>query len=178
MPTMKNIVGKFILIGLMGSGKTTLGRQLANHFNYSFYDSDHVICERTGVSIPTIFEMEGEQGFRRRESEVIKELCSLDKIILASGGGVVLSHENRNILRNSGVVIYLHSLPHVLFQRTLNDKNRPLLQVADPLLRFQQLYQCRDVLYRETAHIVLNIDSLDNQQDTLSKIIHHLDEFK
>lgn len=146
------------LIGLMGAGKTTLGKQLANQLNYTFYDSDYVVCERTGVSIPTIFELEGEAGFRLREQAVIDELTQKKQIVLATGGGAVLSADNRQFLRERGMVIYLHALPEVLLHRTRCDKNRPLLQVADPLLKLQELYQVRDGLYREVAHQVFESD--------------------
>ena len=125
------MAGNLFLVGLMGAGKTTLGKQLAEHLNRPFYDSDHVICERTGVNIPTIFEMEGEQGFRDRESAVLADLAALDNIVLATGGGAVLRENNRACLRDKGTVIYLHVLPEILFERTRYDKNRPLLQVAD-----------------------------------------------
>ncbi|MCP2041252.1 shikimate kinase [Neisseria sp. HSC-16F19] len=151
------MAGNFFLIGLMGVGKTTLGRQLAQHLHYDFYDSDHVICERTGVSIPTIFELEGEQGFRAREIAVIDELTRLPRIVLASGGGVVTQEANRQSLRDRGTVIYLHAQPELLWERTRYDRNRPLLQVADPLAKLTELYQARDPLYRATAHCVLDV---------------------
>lgn len=165
------MANNLILVGLMGAGKTTLGRQLSTHFNRPFYDSDHVICERTGVSIPTIFEMEGEQGFRHRESEVVKELCAMQHIVLATGGGAVLREENRVALRQGGVVVYLHVLPEILFERTRYDNNRPLLQVGDPLMRFRQLYEVRDSIYRETAHIVLEVGKAGSQT-TLHKLLN------
>ena len=110
-----------------------MGRQLAEQLDYTFYDSDAVICERTGVSIPTIFELEGEDGFRMREAAVIRDLCALSKIVLATGGGSVLREENRQCLKRNGTVIYLHTQPEVLFERVRYDKNRPLLQVENPL---------------------------------------------
>ena len=152
---MKKMNGNLILIGLMGAGKTTLGRQLASELQLDFYDSDQLICERTGVSIPTIFELEGEEGFRHREKTVINELVQLNNIIIATGGGTVLSAENRYKLRKNGHVIYLHAHPQILLSRIQNDKNRPLLQVEDPLLKLQQLYVQRDPIYRETAHLVI-----------------------
>lgn len=154
---MENMAGNFILVGLMGSGKTTLGRRLAEHYQRPFHDSDHVIVQRSGVSISEIFAVEGEDGFRAREGAVIAELCSLKGIVLATGGGAVLSEDNRNALRRSGLVVYLHVLPEVLFKRVRGDRSRPLLQVEDPLARFRQLYAERDGLYRETAHLVLEV---------------------
>lgn len=175
MPAMeKYMAGNLFLVGLMGAGKTTLGRQLAEKLHRPFYDSDHVICERTGVSIPTIFEMEGEQGFRNRESAVLNDLSALERIVLATGGGAVLRPENRQYLRERGTVIYLHVLPEILFERTRYDKNRPLLQVADPLAKFRELYEIRHPIYRETAHIVLEVGK-SGCQTTLNKILEMID---
>lgn len=170
MPAMNTTAGNFFLIGLMGVGKTTLGKQLAQHLHYRFYDSDHVICERTGVGIPTIFELEGEQGFRIRETAVLDELTRLHGIVLASGGGAVTREDNRRILRERGTVIYLHARPELLYNRTRHDRNRPLLQVADPLARLTELYGERDPLYRATAHWVLDIGE-QRCQHTLKQLI-------
>jgi shikimate kinase len=144
------------LIGLMGSGKTTIGRQLARRYRKRFVDSDHEIEARTGVSIPVIFEIEGEAGFRRRESSVIDELSREHGLVLATGGGAVLDPANRRCLRERGTVVYLCVPPRVLFERTCRDRNRPLLQVDDPLAKLEQLYAARDPLYRETAHIIVD----------------------
>lgn len=144
------------LVGLMGAGKTTVGRQLAKRLGRQFYDSDHEIVARTGVPIPTIFEIEGEDGFRRREAQTIAELSRGDNIVLATGGGAVLNPENRQRLHDSGWVVYLNVPPTLLYERTRHDRNRPLLQVADPLARLEELYAVRDPLYRETAHFVVN----------------------
>ena len=155
----------------MGAGKTTLGRQLASELQLDFYDSDQLICERTGVSIPTIFELE---GFRHREKTVINELVQLNNIIIATGGGTVLNAENRYKLRKNGYVIYLHAHPQILLSRIQNDKNRPLLQVEDPLLKLQQLYVQRDPIYRETAHLIIEAnDSCTTQTITrLFALLH------
>ncbi len=144
------------LIGLMGAGKTTVGRQLAKKLGRPFYDSDHEVVERTGVPIPTIFEIEGESGFRKRESQTIAALTSQEGIVMATGGGAVLDEENRRNMHATGWVVYLNVPPIMLFQRTRNDRNRPLLQVSDPLARLEELHQKRDPLYRETAHIVVS----------------------
>ena len=157
MPAMDNMAGNIFLIGLMGAGKTTHGKQLAALLQRDFIDSDQLICQRTGVSISTIFELEGEGGFRKREAAIINELTRRNSIILATGGGAVLSPDNRHWLHTRGTVIYLHATPEILYRRIQYDKNRPLLQVANPLDKLQTLYQQRDPLYRETAHLVFNI---------------------
>lgn len=144
------------LVGLMGAGKTTVGRQLAKRLGRKFYDSDHEIVERTGVPIPTIFEIEGEDGFRRREMQTIQELTAESGVVVATGGGAVLRQENRLRLHDTGWVVYLDVPPLQLYERTKHDRNRPLLQVEDPLGRLESLYTQRDPLYRETAHLVVN----------------------
>ena len=151
------MAGNIFFIGLMGAGKTTHGKQLAALLQRDFIDSDQLICERTGVSISTIFELEGEGGFRKREAAIIDELTRRYPIILATGGGAVLPPDNRHCLHTRGTVIYLHATPEILYRRIQYDKNRPLLQVANPLDKLQTLYQQRDPLYRETAHLVFNI---------------------
>ncbi len=163
------------LIGLMGAGKTTLGRRLATQLNRAFYDSDQVICERTGVSVPTIFEMEGEAGFRAREAAVIDELSALSGIVLATGGGAVLREENRHRLAARGTVIYLHAAPEILLERTRSDKNRPLLQVADPLAKLHALYHARDPLYRAAADLVVEAGQNDCRK-TVSRILQRIQD--
>jgi len=150
--TNKNI----IFVGLMGCGKTTVGRQLAKRMGRPFIDSDHEIEARTGVAIPTIFEIEGEQGFRRRESSVIADLVHEQGIVLATGGGAVLAESNRQALRDHGWVVYLNVPPILLWSRTRHDRNRPLLQVDDPLVKLESLYAVRDPLYRDVAHFVVD----------------------
>lgn len=144
------------LVGLMGAGKTTVGRLLAKHYNCAFHDSDHEIEARTGVKIPIIFEIEGEAGFRKREENVIAELTGMTGIVLATGGGAVLSPITRENLRKTGVVVYLRGTPEHLYERTRHDRNRPLLQTENPLARLRELYQQRDPLYREVADIVVD----------------------
>jgi shikimate kinase len=139
----------------MGAGKTTVGRQLAKRLHRRFLDSDHEIEARTGVRIPVIFEIEGEAGFRKRETQVLAELAREPDLVLATGGGVVLALENRQCLRDSGVVVYLYAAPEVLFERTRHDRNRPLLHVENPLAKLRELYTQRDPIYREVAHVIV-----------------------
>lgn len=150
------LITNLALVGLMGAGKTTVGKALAKRLSRQFYDTDHVIEARCGVKVPTIFEMEGEEGFRDRESLAIAELCQQSNIILATGGGAVLRPQNRQILRDHCTVIYLRATPHDLWVRTRHDKNRPLLQTDDPKAKLEQLFQLRDPMYRETAHFVID----------------------
>lgn len=147
----------------MGAGKTTVGKQLAESFRMEFVDSDHEIQRRTGVDIPTIFEFEGEGGFRQRESVVIDELTMRDGIVLATGGGVVIREENRNLLSARGVVIYLHCSVRQQFERTHRDKNRPLLSTPDPMNKLKELMNERDPLYRQTADIVVSTEGRNTQ---------------
>ena len=144
------------LVGMPGAGKTTVGRHLAKRLHRSFIDADHEIEERTGVRIPLIFDIEGEQGFRDRESRVIADLATESDLIVATGGGAVLRAENRAALTQGGTVIYLHAAPNLLFERTRLDPNRPLLQVADPKQKIEELFAQRDPLYREVADIIIN----------------------
>lgn len=143
------------LVGLPGSGKTTVGRQLARRLQLPFSDSDQAIEARLGCSIREFFEREGEARFRDIEEEVIDGLTSEASGVLSTGGGAVLRKVNREHLRNRGRVIYLKSSPDELFRRLRHDVNRPLLQVADPLARLRDMYADRDPLYRETAHFVM-----------------------
>ncbi len=145
-----------ILVGMMGAGKTTIGKALASSLDKEFVDSDHEIQERTGVKIPVIFEIEGEAGFRKRESEALLELSQKRNIILATGGGAILNPENRQLLKRSGIVIYLRASVNDLYRRTRHDKNRPLLQTQNLYARLNELYVQRDALYRETAHVIID----------------------
>lgn len=149
-------VDRIVLIGMMGAGKTTIGKELARRSGMRFVDCDHEIEARTGVKIPTIFEIEGEEGFRRRESQVIDELTSCDGLVIATGGGAVLDPGNRALLAERAVVIYLNVPPQVLWERTRHDRNRPLLQVPNPRERIFALHRQRDPLYREVAHIIVD----------------------
>jgi shikimate kinase len=143
------------LIGLPGSGKSTVGRQLARRLQLPFFDSDQVIEEQLGCTIREYFEREGEERFRDVEEAVIDQLTQKTTGILSTGGGVVLRPVNRLHLRERGQVIYLNSSPDELYRRLRHDVNRPLLQVADPLGRLRDLHTVRDPLYRETAHFII-----------------------
>lgn len=144
------------LVGMPGAGKTTVGRKLAKRLQRAFVDADHEVEARTGVRIPLIFDIEGEQGFRDRESKVIAELAKESNLVVATGGGAVLRAENRAVLERGGTVVYLHVAPRLLFERTRLDPNRPLLQVADPMKKIEELFAERDPLYRQVADIVIN----------------------
>ncbi len=147
--------GNLFLVGLPGAGKSTLGRQLARRLRKPFVDADTELEKRLGVSIPTIFEIEGEAGFRDREEGVLAELTVLSNVVLSTGGGAVLRPGNRQRLRDNGTVIYLHAEPVTLWARIRHSRNRPLLQTSDPLARLADLYRQRDALYRETAAYVV-----------------------
>ena len=164
------MANNIFLVGLMGAGKTTIGRLLAKHLHKTFYDSDHEIERRTGVNIPLIFELEGEAGFRRRESAVIEELVSKNNIVLATGGGAVLAPDNRNNLKQNGTVVYLRANVHKLWQRTRNDKNRPLLQGQDPLAKLHQLFKERDPIYTDVASYVI-----ETEGETVTSIITRIE---
>jgi len=164
------MANNIFLVGLMGAGKTTIGRLLAKHLHKTFYDSDHEIERRTGVNIPLIFELEGEAGFRRRESAVIEELVSKNNIVLATGGGAVLAPDNRNNLKQNGTVVYLRANVHELWQRTRNDKNRPLLQGQDPLAKLHQLFKERDPIYTDVASYVI-----ETEGETVTSIITRIE---
>ncbi len=146
---------RVFLVGMMGAGKTTVGRMLARRMSRRFVDSDEEIEARCGVKIPIIFEIEGEAGFRARERAAIEELSAASGIVLATGGGAVLAAETRQVLSERGTVVYLHAQPADLHRRLRNDRNRPLLVTDDPLRRLEDLYAQRDPLYREVADIVI-----------------------
>jgi shikimate kinase/3-dehydroquinate synthase len=151
----REVRSNIFLVGMMGAGKTTIGKLLAHSLDKTFFDSDREIQKRTGVSIPVIFEIEGEAGFRKRETEVLSELVKSENIVLSTGGGAVLSATNRELLGRHGTVIYLRASIDDLWRRTRQDKNRPLLQTANPRKHLVELYAQRDPLYRETAHIIV-----------------------
>lgn len=146
------------LVGMMGAGKSTIGKQLARQLNKVFLDADQEIERKTGVTIPIIFEIEGELGFRQREAQVIAELVHEKNLVLATGGGAVLLPENRQILSEYGVVIYLRATPEELFVRTRHDRGRqrPLLQEENPLAKIEKLCKEREEFYLEVANIIID----------------------
>lgn len=172
---MKKYRGNIYLIGPMGAGKTTIGRQLSELLKLEFIDSDHEIEARTGANIPWIFDVEGEDGFRAREEAVIRDLTQRHGIVLATGGGVVMRETNRQQLHANGTVIYLATPVSVQLERTARDRNRPLLQTPDPKKRLTELMAVRDPLYREAAHIVMPTDG-GAAKDVAQRIIHALEE--
>ena len=150
------MTSSIFIVGMMGAGKTTVGRILAERLRKTFHDTDHAIEARTGVRVAMIFDVEGEAGFRKREAEVVKELTALENVVLATGGGAILDPCNRKYLSSRGCVVYLHALPKELWQRTRHDRKRPLLRTKDPRARLEELYQFRDPLYREVADVVVD----------------------
>lgn len=143
------------LVGMMGAGKTTLGRQLAAALGRPFVDLDHAMEARCGVRVATIFDIEGEAGFRKRETAILDEYTRQPDLVLATGGGVVLAPENRDMLRTRACVIYLQSDADELHRRVARDHNRPLLQTEDPQARMMALLEQREPLYAEVAHITV-----------------------
>jgi shikimate kinase len=144
------------LIGLMGAGKTTIGRHLAKALSLPFYDSDKAIEESTGVDIPTIFEFEGEEGFRDREQKMIQQLTQLEGIVLATGGGTILREENRRLLKENGFVVYLQCSVERILERTRRDTQRPLLKTDNPRERIEDLFTQREPLYRICADLIVD----------------------
>ncbi|MBI4005485.1 MAG: shikimate kinase AroK [Gammaproteobacteria bacterium] len=153
----------------MGSGKTSIGRRLAKELNLQFFDSDHEIELRTGVKITLIFEIEGEAGFRKRETQIINELTSNNGIVLATGGGAVLDPVNRKTLSERGFVIYLKASVGPLLRRTTKDKRRPLLQIDNPKVKIEELLAIRGPLYEEIANMIVDTD-----RQTLQKIVENI----
>ncbi len=167
---------RIFLVGLMGAGKTSVGKMLARRLQKEFLDADAEVELSTGVKIPVIFEIEGESGFRAREEKMIALLTGRPGVVLATGGGAVLSADNRRLLRSRGRVIYLRATPEDLWRRTRRDRNRPLLQTADPLSRLRDLHQQRDPLYREVAELIVDTGSQSISALT-TQILQRLDEF-
>jgi shikimate kinase len=159
------------LVGLMGAGKTSVGRLLAKDLRMTFVDCDHEIEKRTGVTVSVIFEIEGEEGFRRRESAILSELVQSANVVLATGGGAVLWPENRSALSRNGLVVYLRATIDELWQRTRHDRNRPLLKTDDPRARLAELFEQRDPLYREVADVTIETGS-----QSLRNLVNRLEQ--
>ena len=163
---MEETSKRIVLVGPMGSGKTTVGRRLADEMSQDFFDTDYEVIAKTGVSIDHIFDIEGEEGFRRRESKILENLCQMSNIILATGGGIVILPKNRKILKNAGLVVYLSSSVDQLLRRTAKSKTRPLLENSnDRRKTIAELVESRDLYYREVASVVI---------DTTGKKLHEL----
>lgn len=155
---MKSINNLF-LIGPMGAGKTTIGLQLARSLGKVFYDSDHYVQEKAGVDINWIFDVEGEDGFRKRELRAINELCQYDNIVLATGGGAILRAENREVLSSRGFVVYLNASLTEQFERVKHDQNRPMVRTENRQQRLQELHDIRAPLYQSVADVEVFTDS-------------------
>jgi shikimate kinase len=155
VPVPENI----FLIGLMGAGKTSVGKTLARRLHKAFFDTDHEIERATGVKIPVIFEIEGEAGFRTREARLLADLVQRRNIVLATGGGVVLAERNRQLLTENGTVVYLRASVEDLWERTRHDKNRPLLRTENPVATLNAFFVQRDPLYREVADLIVDTGS-------------------
>ncbi|MDO4682075.1 MAG: shikimate kinase [Lautropia sp.] len=169
-----NAAFSIFLVGMMGAGKSTVGVRLARRLDRVFVDADRALEERLGVSVQTIFAVEGEEGFRRRESQFLEEMTAQPGLVLATGGGVVLSPANRELLKSRGVVVYLQASPGDLWQRLRRDRQRPLLRTANPRERIYKLCEERDCLYREVAtHIVTT--SRQPIEQIVDEVVRHLD---
>ncbi len=168
-----NNTGNIFLVGLMGAGKSTIGRQLARELGKQFRDSDSEIEKRTGVSIDVIFDIEGEQGFRRRETGMLQELVEERGIVLATGGGAILASENRQLLRDNGLIIYLKASAEHLAGRVKLDRRRPLLQTGDKLATMRELMTQREPVYQQLADMVVetNNRSIPRVVREISKMI-------
>ncbi len=169
------IEGSVFLVGMMGAGKTSLGRLLAQQLGKRFIDADQEIEARCGVSIPVIFEIEGEAGFRQRERQVIDELTILPDIVLATGGGAVLAEESRRRLHERGLVIYLKASANEIWHRTRRDRSRPLLATSDPQQRILDLLAARAPLYAETAHVTIESTN-ESVKSMVTRLVDQLND--
>jgi shikimate kinase len=160
---------RIFLVGPMGAGNTTIGRRLAKNLRRRFIDTDHELERRTGASIALIFDVEGEEGFRERETRIVEELTLMNDIVLATGGGAVLNAANRAALSSRGFVVYVHAAIDQLIERTRRDGSRPLLNTEDPAARMRELLDYRDPLYREVADLIVDTGSL-SLTDVLKQI--------
>ena len=166
---MSKSASRIFLVGPMGAGKTTIGKKLARALHLRFVDCDHEIEHRTGATIPLIFDVEGEAGFRAREKRVIEDLVQEDDIVVATGGGAVLDPENRAALHASGYVVYLHAPLEHLLARTRGDTNRPLLKAGDRVKKMQEILTAREPLYREVADLIVDTGAL-----TLTAVVQNI----
>ncbi|PIQ38343.1 MAG: shikimate kinase [Lysobacterales bacterium CG17_big_fil_post_rev_8_21_14_2_50_64_11] len=162
-----------LFIGPMGAGKTVIARRVATHFGLRFVDTDALIEQRTGTSIPIIFDVEGEGGFRAREKTVIGEVCALHGQVIATGGGAVLDSENQHAIKQAGVVVYLRVSLAEQFKRVANDHNRPLLATSDPAERLRLLAQQREPIYQALADLRFSTDAM-NAETTSKRVIARL----
>jgi len=154
---MHSKINNIILVGPMGSGKTTIGRRLSERLTLDFFDSDHEIIDKTGVSIDHIFDLEGEKGFRNRESDVLKKLCNMPNVVIATGGGAVILEENRELMKKASSIIYLSSSVDQILRRTAKSKTRPLLEKSNNRRKtISDIVEARDPLYREVSSHIIN----------------------
>jgi len=160
---------RIFLVGPMGAGKTTIGKKLARALRLRFVDCDHEIEHRTGATIPLIFDVEGEAGFRAREKRVIEDLVKEDDIVVATGGGAVLDPDNRAALQARGFVVYLHAPLEHLLARTRGDTNRPLLKAGDRVKKMQEILSAREPFYREVADLIVDTGAL-----TLTAVVQNI----
>ena len=152
------------IVGPMGSGKSTVGKIISDELFLTFHDTDEEIENRTGASIDWIFDLEGEEGFRKRETKILDELAQLNAIVLSTGGGIILSDENRDTLSSRGTVFYLATPISVQLERTSKDKDRPLLKNGDPETILKELHETREELYESVADYVVNTENLTSQE--------------
>ena len=174
---MVNKLNNVFLIGPMGSGKTTIGKKLANKAEKKFYDTDEEIKKNTGADIPLIFEIEGDSGFREREKKIISKLVLLNNIVLSTGGGVILDEENRNMLADNGLVVYLKSSAEKIYKRTSGDKSRPLLRGNDRLGKIKEILAERESIYASIADEVVETDILGTSE-ILQKILKLINKYE
>jgi len=171
---MSSAGDNIVLIGPMGSGKSAIGRALAIAMGMQFIDTDHLIEDRCGADIPWIFDIEGEQGFRKRETAVLEEISTTSNSVIATGGGVVMSPENHILLKKAGKVVYLNAPVDVLFQRVAKDKSRPLLQVENPRAAYEQIFLQRDPIYRELAEVIYQGSESSSPEEVARKLAERL----
>lgn len=164
MEKQKRVGTNLILVGMMGCGKTTVGKLLADHLNWAFIDTDQMIMERTGLTIPVIFKEKGERYFRRLEQEVITGVSRWTRVVVATGGGAVIAQENRQVMKENGLVFYLRAVARVLAKRVGVEEGRPLLAGKKLIVELEKLLAAREGYYREAADVVLNTDDLNLEQ--------------